>query len=129
MPKTISLATSYGNNSKSNCKAKEVIIKLVVENCDFQISNLKSQISKKVLSQNSLYHAVCLRLFIFVFHCHHYTAIPILFFRKKTIDDSRTRLAAPTVEVLECMKSWMKGGYYAETPEIQGVAELFVRTQ
>ena len=71
----------------------------------------------------------CLRLSICVFHCHHYTAIPILFFRKKTIDDSRTRLAAPTVEVLECMKSWMKGGYHAETPEIQGVAELFVRTQ
>ncbi|MCJ1269919.1 hypothetical protein MMC22_009812 [Lobaria immixta] len=45
MPKTMSLATPYGNDSKSDRKAEEVMIELVVENFDFQISNLKFQIS------------------------------------------------------------------------------------
>ena len=63
MPKTMSSATSYGNDSKSDRKAEEVMIELVVENFDFQISNLKSQISKKGLSQNSLYPAIPFRTF------------------------------------------------------------------
>lgn len=34
-----------------------------------------------------------------------------------------------TVEALECMKSWLKGGYYVLRPEVKGMAELNLRTQ
>ena len=57
-------ATPYGNDSESDRGSEEVMTEFVVENFNFQISNLKSQ---KSFRSNSLYPAVyCVLVLMFV---------------------------------------------------------------
>lgn len=48
---------------------------------------------------------------------------------KKTLDDSWNSLHAATIEALECMKSWLRAGYYVTVPGMGEVEQMVEGTE